>query len=76
MRKVKVYSFSISKEVVDRLDSIVDACAKEGVTITRSKIVNVLLDSQTMSDTCSAWTKYFCAEDEYLKSLRGEINAE
>lgn len=67
MRNVKVYSFSISEEVVKAIDEIVEQCAVEGVTVTRSKVVNTLLDSQTYGRASKVWAQYFCAEDEYKR---------
>lgn len=65
MRNVRIYSFSISKEVVEQLDRIVDECNKKGVNVTRSKVVNTLLDSETLGRTYKTWVNYFVAEHEY-----------
>lgn len=77
MRNVKVFSFSIREELVKRIDEIVDECAKNGTVVTRSKVVDTLLDSQTYGRAVNVWVQYFEAEDEYRRTMKeGGTNVE
>lgn len=70
MKNVKIYSISINPNIMQRVDDISSECAKEGINITRSKIINTLLESGTNPDSCYSWVKYFLAEWEFKESQK------
>ena len=68
MKTVRIYSFTLSPDVISKIDNIIDGCAREGVTVTRSKVINTILDAGTNEGPRAAWVRYFIAADEYAEA--------
>lgn len=68
MKNVRIYSFTLSPDVISKIDQIIDGCAIDGVTVTRSKVINTILDAGANDGPRAAWIKYFIAADEYAEA--------
>ena len=70
MKNVKIFSMSLNNSVMDKVDTIVSEAEKMGVFVTRSHVVNTLLDSCTSDKSMIGWINYFRAEDEYKQQQK------
>ncbi|MBO5869654.1 MAG: hypothetical protein J6P84_03595 [Alphaproteobacteria bacterium] len=70
MKNVKIYSMSLNKETISKIDYIVNECNNLGFLVTRSHVINTLIDSCSSEKQCVAWINFFRAENEYNQQIK------
>ena len=74
MRNVKIYSMSLSEEIITKIDNICSECGKMGCFVTRSHVIGTLLESACTNDkNAVAWINYFRAENEYNQMVKRQM---